>query len=72
LPSCQRSFPQAGYARDAGDSEHPGKVARPDKIGQTDEIQVYDATINAPGQFNVELHNSTMTRRRIVFQSPSR
>ena len=25
---------------------------------QTDEIQVYDATINAPGQFSVELHNN--------------
>jgi hypothetical protein len=26
--------------------------------GQTDEIQVYDATINEPGQFSVELHNN--------------
>jgi hypothetical protein len=26
--------------------------------GQTDEIQVYDATINDPGQFSVELHNN--------------
>ena len=25
---------------------------------QTDEIQVYDATINEPGQFSVELHNN--------------
>ncbi|HEX4583865.1 MAG TPA: hypothetical protein VH183_03485 [Burkholderiaceae bacterium] len=25
---------------------------------QTDEIQVYDATINAPGQFSVQLHNN--------------
>jgi hypothetical protein len=25
---------------------------------QTDEIQVYDATINPPGQFSVELHNN--------------
>lgn len=25
---------------------------------QTDEIQVYDAAINAPGQFSVELHNN--------------
>jgi hypothetical protein len=25
---------------------------------QTDEIQVYDATINAPGQFSVDLHNN--------------
>jgi hypothetical protein len=25
---------------------------------QTDEIQVYDATINKPGQFSVELHNN--------------
>ena len=25
---------------------------------QTDEIQVYDATINAPGQFSIELHNN--------------
>jgi hypothetical protein len=25
---------------------------------QTDEIQVCDATINEPGQFSVELHNS--------------
>jgi hypothetical protein len=25
---------------------------------QTDEIQVYDATINAPGRFSVELHNN--------------
>jgi hypothetical protein len=25
---------------------------------QTDEIQVYDATINAPGQFSLELHNN--------------
>jgi hypothetical protein len=25
---------------------------------QTDEIQVYDATINAPGQFSVELHDN--------------
>jgi hypothetical protein len=25
---------------------------------QTDEIQVYAATINAPGQFSLELHNN--------------
>jgi hypothetical protein len=25
---------------------------------QTDEIQLYDATINAPGQFSLELHNN--------------
>lgn len=25
---------------------------------QTDEIQVYDATIDEPGQFSVELHNN--------------
>lgn len=27
-------------------------------MAQTDEIQVYDATINEPGQFSVELHNN--------------
>ena len=27
-------------------------------FAQTDEIQVYDATINAPGQFSLELHNN--------------
>jgi hypothetical protein len=26
--------------------------------GQTDEIQVYDAEINSPGQFSVQLHNN--------------
>jgi hypothetical protein len=25
---------------------------------QTEEIEVYDATINAPGQFSLELHNN--------------
>jgi hypothetical protein len=26
--------------------------------GQTDEIQVYDAEINSPGQFSLQLHNN--------------
>jgi len=31
---------------------------RPAAHAQTDEIQVYDAVINEPGQFSVELHNN--------------
>jgi hypothetical protein len=30
----------------------------PEAHAQTDEIQVYDATINEPGQFSVEVHNN--------------
>jgi hypothetical protein len=30
----------------------------PDLHAQTDEIQVYDAEINAPGQFSLQLHNN--------------
>lgn len=33
-------------------------LAGPAARAQTDEIQVYDATINEPGQFSVELHNN--------------
>jgi hypothetical protein len=27
-------------------------------LSQTDEIQLYDAAINEPGRFSVELHNN--------------
>jgi len=35
-----------------------GLTGGPAARAQTDEIQVYDATINEPGQFSVELHNN--------------
>jgi hypothetical protein len=37
---------------------------------QTDEIQVYDATINAPGQFSVDLHNNytPIGRKQLDFE----
>lgn len=30
--------------------------------GQTDEIQVYDANLTAPGRFNLTLHNNFTPR----------